>query len=73
MAMPNSLARSAATSASSRLHMRLTCDDDSLSIPILCAMRSTLRAETPLAYTSATAAATALSARLHLSSIPSGK
>ena len=53
--------------------MRLTCDDDSLSIPILCAMRSTLRVETPLAYISATAAATALSARLHLSSIPSGK
>lgn len=71
MAMSNSLTRSAATSASSRLHMQRTCDDDSLSIPILCAMRSTLRAETPLAYISATA--TALSARLHLSSIPSEK
>ena len=73
MAMSNFLARSAATSASSRSHMRLTRDDGSLSIPILCAMRSTLRVETPLAHISASAAATALSARLYLSSIPSGK
>ena len=60
----NSRERSSATSASSRSHMRLTCDADNLSMPSLAATRSTLRVDTPVAYISATAAATALSTRL---------
>ena len=64
MSTENSRERSSATSASSLSHTRLTCDADSLSMPSLAATRSTFRVDTPMAYISATAAATALSTRL---------
>lgn len=71
--MENSRERSSATSASSRSHMRLICEADSLSMPSLAAILSALQVDTPVAYISATAAATALPTRLLRSSIPSGK
>ena len=49
------IAARAASSSSSSLVARLTCEDDRLSIPNSAMMASTSRVETPLMYISATA------------------
>lgn len=70
---PSPREASSPTSASSDSHIAPTWSLESLSMPILRAIRSIFLVDTPFAHGSATAAATARSAREQRSIMPSGK